>query len=141
MRNAKAFLREIRYEQNEILRLQFHLEYLRKSLLPGGIRYDKAQVQSSISDKTSEVLAQIGDLETMIREDTLKLLKKTVKAQRMISGLESSEQRQIMREYYLSAPDEDLGLPTWNDVARITHYSRAHVLRLHGEALRELNKK
>ena len=141
MRNAKAFLREIRYEQNEILRLQFHLEYLRKSLLPGGIRYDKAQVQSSISDKTSEVLAQIGDLETMIREDTLKLLKKTVKAQRMISGLESSEQRQIMREYYLSAPDGDLGLPTWNDVARITHYSRAHVLRLHGEALRELNKK
>lgn len=140
MKDVKAFLREIRYEQSELLRLNLQLEYLRKSLIPGGIRYDKVQVQTSTTDKTSEVLAQIGDLEMMIKEDTVKLLKNEVQAQRMISSLESSEQRQVLREYYLSIPDEDIGLPTWDDVARIVHYSRAHVLRIHGEALKQLNK-
>ena len=68
------------------------------------------------------------------------LLKNQIKARRMISSLASSEQRQVLREYYLSTPDEDTGLPTWDDVARIVHYSRQHVLRLHGEALKELNR-
>ena len=140
MNDAKAFLREIRYEQSELIRLHLQLEYLHKSLIPGGIRYDKVQVQTSPTDMTSEVLAQIGDLELAIKEDTVTLLKNQIKARRMISSLTSSEQRQVLREYYLSTPDEDTGLPTWDDVARIVHYSRQHVLRLHGEALKELNR-
>lgn len=140
MKDAKAFLREIRYEQSELIRLHLQLEYLRKSLIPGGIRYDKIQVQTSPTDMTSEVLTQIGDLELAIKEDTVTLLKNQIKARRMISSLTSSEQRQVLREYYLSTPDEDTGLPTWDDVARTVHYSRQHVLRLHGEALKELNR-
>ena len=87
MNDAKAFLREIRYEQSELIRLHLQLEYLRKSLIPGGIRYDKIQVQTSPTDMTSEVLAQIGDLELAIKEDTVTLLKNQIKALSPLSVL------------------------------------------------------
>ena len=136
---VKAFLREVRHEQSEVARLELKLEYLKKSTLPGGIRYDKDKVQTSPDDRISDIMAEIGDIEMELEEDIHKLLKDISQAYKMIGSLTSSKHRDVMRCYYL--PDVEPGgeLPTWDDVADRMHYSRDHVLRLHGEALNELN--
>ena len=139
MMTAKTFLREVRHEQTEVARLESKLEYLKKSTLPGGIRYDKDKVQTSPDDRISDIMAEIGDIEMELEEDIYKLLKDISQAYKMIGSLTSSKHRDVMRCYYL--PDVEPGgeLPTWDDVADRMHYTREHVLRLHGEALKEMN--
>ena len=139
MKNAKLFLREVRNEQKEIIKLEQKLEYLKKSILPGGIRYDRDKIQKSPDDKITELMAEIGDLEMELDADVKKLAKDIVTARRMIRGLSKSTHRTIMTSYYL--PDIEPGdeLPTWGDVAASMHYSEPRVLHIHGEALKELN--
>lgn len=136
---VKAFLREVRHEQSEVARLELKLEYLKKSTLPGGIRYDKDKVQTSPDDRITDIMAEIGDIEMELEKDIATLLKDISEAYRMIGSLTSSRHRDVMRCYYL--PDIEPGgeLPTWDDVASRMHYSRDHVLRIHGEALKEMN--
>ena len=136
---VKAFLREVRHEQSEVARLELKLEYLKKSTLPGGIRYDKDKVQTSPDDRITDIMAEIGDIELELEKDIATLMKDISEAYRMIGSLTSSRHRDVMRCYYL--PDIEPGgeLPTWDDVASRMHYSRDHVLRIHGEALKEMN--
>ena len=132
--NAKDFLRKVRDQQREILELQQSLEYMRMSVLPGGIRYDKDRVQSSPEDKTSELLSQAADIEHEINEGITRLLQDSHKAMNMIDGLSKPKYREVMRAYYLPIGP----LPTWDEVASRLNYSTIRVLQLHGEALKEL---
>lgn len=141
MTDAKSFLREVRHEQKEILKLQRDIECLEKSLLPGGIRYDLDRVQTSPSDKVSDTLAKIGDYKMELEESLINLIENERKALRMIKTLESSDQRQVLQAYYLSNPKDTTDeLPTWNDVATMLNYSIQRVHQHHGEALTILNK-
>lgn len=139
MKNAKTFLREVRNEQKEIAKLELKLEYLKKSTLPGGIRYDRDKIQKSPDDRITDLMAEIGDLEIELEADIEKLAKDIVTARRMIRGLSKSVHRNVMTSYYL--PDIEPGeeLPTWGDVAASMNYSEPRVLHIHGEALKELN--
>ena len=86
MKSAKLFLREVRHEQKEVARLELKLEYLKKSTLPGGIRYDLTKIQRSPDDKITELMAEIGDVETELEEDIRKLLQDIHTARQMIRG-------------------------------------------------------
>lgn len=141
MKDVKTFLREVRHEQLEILDLRGKIESLEKSLLPGGIRYDIDKVQNSTSDKINDMLAQLGDFRTELEKDLSRLIENESAAMQMIQTLNSSEQRRVLTKYYLSNPSQDIGLPTWEDVANNLHFSIQHVHRLHGEALKELNQR
>ena len=137
--SAKLFLREVRHEQKEIYRLQLKLEYLKKSTLPGGIRYDMVKIQKSPDDKITDLMAEIGDIETELEADIRKYIDHIAEARKMIRALDSSVQRDVMTRYYL--PDIDPGdeLPTWRDVAISMHYSEHRILHIHGEALKKIN--
>ena len=139
MKSAKQFLREVRHEQKEIARLELKLEYLKKSTLPGGIRYDVIKIQKSPDDRITELMAEIGDIETELEKDISKYLRDITKARDMIRALDSSVHRDVMTRYYL--PDIDPGdeLPTWRDVAISMHYSEHRILHIHGEALKKIN--
>lgn len=141
MRSAKLFLREVRNEQREVQRLGLKLEYLKKSILPGGIRYDVTKIQCSPDDKITDLMAEIGDVEIELEADIRKLVQDIHTARQMIRGLGSSIQRDVLTRYYL--PDIDPGdeLPTWKDIAISMHYSEHRILHIHGEALQQLNDK
>lgn len=139
MENAKLFLREVRHTVREVGNLEMKLEYLRKSTLPGGIRYDKARVQTSPDDKFSEIMAEIGDLETQLENDILSLTSNITRARHMIGTLGSAIQRDVLTRYYLPDISPIDELPTWRDIAISLHFSEGRVLHIHGEALQELN--
>ena len=52
---------------------------------------------------------------------------------RTIMQLEDNRQRMVLMEYYLE-------MKTWEQVAVDLHYSYMHVTRIHGYALREIQK-
>lgn len=139
MENAKLFLREVRHTVREVGNLEMKLEYLRKSTLPGGIRYDKARVQTSPDDKFSDIMAEIGDLELQLEEDILSLTSNITRARHMIQSLGSAIQRDVLTRYYLPDINPTDELPTWKDIALSLHFSEGRVLHIHGEALQELN--
>ena len=141
MRSAKSFLREVRNEQREVARLGLKLEYLKKSILPGGIRYDVTKIQRSPDDKITELMAEIGDVEMELEDDIRKLVKDIHTARQMIRGLGSSIQRDVLTRYYLPDIDPEDELPTWRDIAISMHYSEHRILHIHGEALQQLNDK
>lgn len=141
--DAKQILRDTRSKIREVAELQRHLSVLKKSVLPGGIRYDIDKVQSSTSDKITEKFAEIGDLEAELEQEIRDLTTDIYRAHRMIQSLSSPEQRRVLRAYYLphiDAEDYMDDLPSWLEVARSLHYSEAHIHRLHGNALQALNK-
>lgn len=141
MTNAKQFLREVRNEQREVTRLALKLEYLKKSILPGGIRYDMTKIQRSPDDKITELMAEIGDIETELEEDIRNLMQDIHTARQMIRGLASSIQRDVLTQYYLPEIGLNDELPTWRDIAISMHYSEHRILHIHGEALQQLNEK
>lgn len=139
MENAKLFLREVRHTVREVGNLEMKLEYLRKSTLPGGMRYDKARVQTSPDDKFSDIMAEIGDLESQLEKDILSLTSNITRARHMIGTLGSAIQRDVLTRYYLPDISPTDELPTWRDIAISLHFSEGRVLHIHGKALQELN--
>lgn len=139
MDNAKMFLREVRHTVREVGQLEMKLEYLRKAALPGGISYDRVRVQTSPDDKISEIMAEIGDLETQLEDDIISLMSNITRARAMIRSLDSSIQRDVLTRYYLPDISPTDELPTWRDIAISLHFSEGRVLHIHGEALQELN--
>lgn len=67
--NVYNLLYRPRRLDREIGRINAKIESLKYSLMVSGIRYDKASVQSSSSDRMADVIAEIDDLEQ--RRDAL----------------------------------------------------------------------
>lgn len=134
----KHFFRQIRQEYKEIQHLEEAIRYEHLKLLPGAIQYDKPQVQTSPADVMSETLTKIA--ENIEKLDRLKLRLETRrnKAYDLIAALDKSEEREIMRLYYME-PKKNGKLRTWEDVADETNYSTQHIFEIHGKALRNLN--
>jgi len=98
------------------------------SLFPGAIRYDKDKVQTAPSDKMSDIMASVDDLDNEIAE----LREELREARRTIEALPLPEQE--LRVICLRYED---GL-TWEDVARAVHKSRSTVHRIHKSAVDKL---
>ena len=99
------------------------------SLFPGAIRYDKDKVQTAPSDKMSDIMASVDDLDNEIADlkEELREARRTIEA----LPLPDQELRIICLRY------ED-GLK-WEDVARAVHKSRSTVHRIHKSAVDKLN--
>jgi GH35 family endo-1,4-beta-xylanase len=102
-------------------------------LLPQAIRYDKDRVQTSPDDKFSEICAKISDMQEELGRSIVKLKTKQMNAERMIMGLDNTDEREVMRWYYMTV--EDGKTLTWEEVAAHMNFDKRHVLRLHGNAL------
>ena len=133
VKSLKEWFGEIRKEQYEIEHLRLMIESAETGLLPSGICYDKDKVQTIPQDTMSKVLAKAVDMQNELEECVTMLQERRIEAERRIQTLENSEEREVMRYYYL---DNNHGKPlTWEQVGELMNYNRRHVLRLHGRAL------
>ena len=135
---VKVYFSQIRKEQYEISHLKTMISNMEFELLPSGIRYDKDKVQTSPDDTMSRVLAKAMDMQKELENSIAKLQERQIKAEKLIQSLENSDEREVMRYYYMDLED---GKPlTWEQVAIRINYYKRHVLRIHGNALYNLSR-
>lgn len=132
--STKQFLYSIRDEYKEIEELEMRIEELETSLLPQGIRYDKELVQTSPADTATDLMAEIGDYQVMLRRKLMKLNRRRKTAQEKIDTLTDSRQRQILDLYFLS--DRRY---TMAEVAAVMGYSTKQTFRMYSWALEKMS--
>ena len=138
VQDIKQFFKDIRKEQAEIQELKNLIQQKELELLPRAIRYDGIKVQVSPDDITSRVCAAISDLEMELGKQIIVLAKHQAQAENLIAKLEDSNERRVMRYYYLTTIEGQL--PSWNQVAIHMNYYESYVKKLHGKALVNLAK-
>ncbi len=131
---VKTYLQEIRNERLEIRQYEERITELRMSLLPGAIRYDKPNVQTSPDDQMLKIEARIDEIESSMKAKLEALVNRYNNAVKYIGMLDSSSHRMVLYEYYLNAER-----PSWEQVARRLDYSVDRVYQLHREAINKLN--
>ena len=97
------------------------------AMVPGAIRYDTPRVQSSPSDRMSEIMGEVDELDQEI-EDLRELLRLRRQEVADLSRRELDEQ--ACRVIILRYID---GLQ-WRDVAAAVHKSESTVFRIHKDA-------
>jgi DNA-directed RNA polymerase specialized sigma subunit len=97
------------------------------AMVPGAIRYDTPRVQSSPSDRMSEIMGEVDELDQEI-EDLRELLRQRRQEVADLSRRELDEQ--ACRVVILRYID---GLQ-WRDVAAAVHKSERTVFRIHKDA-------
>lgn len=97
------------------------------AMVPGAIRYDTPRVQSSPSDRMSEIMGEVDELDQEI-EDLRELLRLKRQEVADLSRRELDEQacRVIILRYIDSLQ--------WRDVAAAVHKSERTVFRIHKDA-------
>jgi hypothetical protein len=142
--DAKDFFRQVRKEQAEIRHLQEMIKDIEISFLPQAIRYDKDKVQQSPKDTMMERAAIVSDYQRQLNESLYKFMNKATRAEKLIMSLESTDERDIMRLYYMETmviSDSKKRINyTWEDVASEKSMDKRWVLRLHGRALFNMTK-
>lgn len=137
-KELKQFFRDVRSEQGEIQQLKDLIQQKELSLFPRAIQYDSDKVQVSPEDRFGKECAAVADLEMELGASIMRLAKKQIQAEQMIRLLEDSNERKIMRYYYLTTFDGQL--PTWNQVAIKMNYYERYVKKIHGSALIHLSE-
>lgn len=132
--SVKIFLNTIRSIDMMIDCKLEQIEELRSLLTGGALRYDKENVQTSLSnDLLPDTIANIIDLEQKINEDIDELIKRKEKARVLIEMLEDEGKKIVLYKRYFDNK-------TFEEISVECGYSWRHVHRLHGNALRELEK-
>lgn len=118
----------IRKEQ----KLRQHIEELRLSLLPSGIRYDKDKVQTSPLDQMLEALSEIDHYERK-RLNVVKVLidTRSIIARKLI--ILPQKEYYVLSQYYL-------GLKTMNDISEDLGVTERHAFRIKNNGISMLCK-
>ena len=136
---AKEYFRQIRKEQLEIIHLGKMIEREELTLLPKAIRYDTDKVQLSPDDILARSAAEIADMKEELQRSIVVLKEKKAKAESVLMNLDNSDEREVMRWYYMDS--DGSRLLKWEDVAEKMNYNKRWVLKIHGRALSNLTKK
>lgn len=131
---AYAFLDSIRRTEAEIVKKQLQHDELQSCLLPVGIRYDLDKVQSSPSDRMSEIEAKVVDLEREIADLRALKAQLIVEVNAAIVSLENDTEQMILLGFYV-------GRLPGSKVAEIVHYSVRGVYKAKARAVRHLAEK
>ena len=127
---AKQYLGRVRRVDREISALLRMVEKTRESVTSITQKYDSDGAQSS---KDPHKFDKLAELESLVDEKVDQLVDLKAEILRTIMKLEDNRQRMVLMEYYLE-------MKTWEQVAVDLHYSYMHVTRIHGYALREIQK-
>ncbi len=93
----------------DISRINDRINSLRYSLLASGIRYDKDSVQTSPTDRMSEVMAEIDELERKRDSMVCTRIDAVGKIEHMIDKLDDDEQKTVLSKQYIAGePIENL---------------------------------
>lgn len=129
-------LYSVRASQAEINILQERIEEARYSLYPHAIAYDGDKVQTSPSDRMSEVEAKIDEYIRMMQAKLRPLIERKIRAERMIDKLEDSRQRQALSLYFLSSKRMSM-----EDVGKQMGYAQSRTYDFWRAGLEELEEK
>lgn len=131
---AYAFLDSIRRTEAEIVKKQLQHDELQSCLLPAGIRYDLDRVQSSPSDRMSEIGAKVVDLEREILDLRDLKAQQIIAVNDAITQLENDTEQIILLAFYVGR------LPA-RKVAEIVHYTIRGVFKAKHRAVVHLSEK
>ena len=94
------FLQQPKRTEAEIQKLTVKRNALAECLLPAGTRYDIDKVKSSPSDRMSDIMAEVSDLDTeivLLREEKAMQIRKVSLAITLLNG--EAEQVALMAYY------------------------------------------
>ena len=131
---AYAFLDSIRKTEAEIVKKQLQHDELQSCLLPAGIRYDLDRVQSSPSDRMSEIGAKIVDLEREIEDLKMRKAKLIVEINAAVTQLGNDTEEIILLGFYVGR------LPA-RRLADMLHYTVRGIYKAKRRAVAHLAQK
>ena len=137
---VKEIFKQTRKAQIEIKHLVSLIEREELTLLPKAIRYDRDKVQTSPEDILARSAAELADIREEMAKSWAILKNKMGYAESLISRLDDTDEREVMRWYYLDR-DPEGNLFTWSDVANNMGYNERTIYRLHGSALVHIAEK
>lgn len=134
--DVEVLFRNIRDTRREISILERQEDYIRLSMLPGAVRYDKDNVQSSPEDPMLKFAERISDAEEMRLKRIEKLREDSRMVQQILAGMPTSTYRLVLELRYVEG-----GIShrySWSEIAFEMNYSEDYVRKeLHQEALEE----
>lgn len=121
------YLMQVRKKENAIKRKELQCEELRSCLGPKAIRYDGDRVQSSPTDRVSEIVSKVADLEEQIKQLREEKAMLIIEIGAAIESLEDDNEKTVLAEFYI-------GRVPMTQVAEIINYSvrRAYYFRKQG---------
>lgn len=131
-REMCMYLGRVRNLARKELKLRRHIEELRYSLLPSGIRYDKDKVQTSPMDQMLEVLSEIDRYE----RERLKVVKALIDIRSIIARkviVLPEKEYYVLSQYYLH-------LRTIKEVSEDLQITERHAFRLKNNGISILCK-
>lgn len=137
-KEVKEYFKQIRKEQMEITHLVEMIRSEELMLLPKAIQYDKDKVQTSPEDILSEKVAEISEMDMEWKKAVVNLKYRRAQAEAMLKQLVSSDEREVMRWYYMSMNNKHL--MTWEEVASKMAYNKRWILKIHGNAIMHLSE-
>lgn len=96
------FLMQIRRKEIIIRRKETQRDELRACLLPGAIRYDRDKVQSTPTDKMSDVMARVDELDREIEQLRREKASLIIEIGDAIEKLEDDNEKTVLTEFYIA---------------------------------------
>ena len=134
--NVAILFKNIRDIQGELAALELRKDYIRESMLPKAIQYDKDNVSASPADPMSKFVDKLSDLEELTQKRYNKLVNDNILAEEILSKMPTSKYRMLLQLRYLQG-----GIKyrySWSEVAINMGYDECYVKKeLHQKALCE----
>lgn len=96
------FLMQIRRKEIIIRRKETQRDELRACLLPGAVRYDRDKVQSTPTDKMSDVMARVDELDREIEQLRREKASLVIEISDAIEKLEDDNEKTVLTEFYIA---------------------------------------
>lgn len=96
------FLMQIRRKEIIIRRKEIQRDELRACLLPGAVRYDRDKVQSTPTDKMSDVMARVDELDREIEQLRREKATLVIEISDAIEKLEDDNEKTVLTEFYIA---------------------------------------
>lgn len=126
------YLLQIRRKELTIRRKQLLCEELRSSLGARAIQYDRDRVQTSPTDKVSEIICKVIELEDQIKRLQLEKAELIMEINAAIEQLEDDKETMILTAYYIRRL-------TMEQVAEEMDYSLQHTYRLRKRGVQHIS--
>lgn len=96
------FLMQIRRKEIIIRRKETQRDELRACLPPGAVRYDRDKVQSTPTDKMSDVMARVDELDREIEQLRREKASLVIEISDAIEKLEDDNEKTVLTEFYIA---------------------------------------
>lgn len=93
---------QIRRKEIIIRRKETQRDELRACLLPGAVRYDRDKVQSTPTDKMSDVMARVDELDREIEQLRREKASLIIEIGDAIEKLEDDNEKTVLTEFYIA---------------------------------------